>query len=304
MTPSHLETDGDGVIVCPAYAKLNLVLEVLGRRPDGYHQVLTVLQAIDLHDTVSVAPARALTLRCDDPSLANVDNLAYRAALALRQRYGVGRGASIAIAKRIPVAAGLGGGSADAAATLLALDRLWGLSLPEAELAAVGAGLGSDVPFCLRGGTALAGGRGEALAPLPAAPQRWLVLLCPPLTIPAKTATLYRRLSPATYDDGARARSVAEALRRGEFPAEGLLVNTFAKVADEAFPGLAAARAALEAVAPGPAHLSGAGPSLFVFFSDEQAALKALASLRERGVGVYLARTGAWRPTAVIEQPL
>jgi len=284
------------MIVWPAFAKVNLALEVLGRRPDGYHEIVSVMQTVDLHDTVAVAPAAALTFTCSDPALAGPDNLALRAAVALRQSAAPGRGAAIDLDKRVPVAAGLGGGSSDAAATLLALDRLWELHLSAPRLNELAATLGADVPFFLHGGTALVGGRGERIEPLPAAPERWLVLVRPPDSVPGKTALLYGRLTPADYGDGSATRAAAEALRRGEFPADEVLVNTFARVADGAFPGLAAARADLEAAAGRPAHLSGAGPTLFAVFTAPRPAEDALCRLQAKGREAYLVRTGPWRP--------
>ena len=281
---------------CRAYAKVNLSLEVIGRRPDGYHDLASLFQTIDLHDTLLASPSDQLSLECDDPSLAGPDNLAWRAALLLRQRAGVREGARLELRKGIPVAAGLGGGSADAAAALLALVRLWNLDLTRADLIDLAAGLGADVPYFLYGGTALARGKGEVLRQLPQAPPRWLVLLCPPLSLPSKTASMYALLTPELYDRGEATRAAAEAIAGGRFPDEKLLVNTFAKVADGAFPGLAAARASLARATGGrPAHLTGAGPALFVLFEERGEAERALVGLDAAAGRAYLARTGDWR---------
>ncbi len=280
------------MITCTAYAKVNLALEVVGRRSDGYHEIVTLLQTVSLHDTVRVAPAADLSLSCDVPALAGADNLALRAAVLLQQRCGARQGAAIHLQKRIPVAAGLGGGSSDAAATLLALAELWHLEPEMGMLAEVATALGSDVPFFLWGGTALAGGRGERLEALPPAPARWLVLLRPPVMLPGKTALLYRRLSPADFGDGATARAAAAAVREGRFPADELLVNTFERVADAVFPGLAAARASLQTAAGGrPVHLSGAGPTLFAVFADREPAVAACRRLLAEGNQAYLVRS-------------
>ncbi len=282
------------MIACAAYAKVNLALEVTGRRPDGYHEVVTLLQTVSLHDTVRVAPAAGLSLSCDEPALAGADNLVLRAATLLRERCGVRQGAAIHLEKRIPLAAGLGGGSSDAAATLLALARLWDLAAGAEVLAEVAAALGSDVPFFLRGGTALASGRGEQVEALPPAPERWLVLLRPPVVLPGKTALLYRRLSPADFTDGAAARAAAAEVREGRFPTEEQLVNTFERVADEVFVGLPAAREHLQAAAGGRAvHLSGAGPTLFVLFADREPAAETLRTLLAEGREAYLVRSEA-----------
>src|SRR5437762_1435344 len=148
-------------LVCSAAAKINLALEVLGRREDGYHEVATVMQAVDLSDRLVIEDAEVLELRVSAPDVpSDGSNLVVRAAHALREAASVSRGARFTLVKRIPVAAGLGGGSADAAATLLGLSRLWGLRWPGARLAELAATLGADVPFFLRGGVRAGGADG------------------------------------------------------------------------------------------------------------------------------------------------
>ncbi len=138
-----------------APAKVNLTLEVLGRRDDGYHDIVSIMQTVDLCDTITLEPADALAIECDDTSIGPSANLALRAATLLNESTGGGKGAKIRLEKRIPVAAGLGGGSSDAAATLVGLNRLWGLDLPIERLVGLAAGLGSDVPFFIHGGVAM-----------------------------------------------------------------------------------------------------------------------------------------------------
>lgn len=288
------------VIACPAYAKINLALEVIGRRPDGYHEIVSIMQTISLHDTVRVEPADGLLVSCSNPALAGEENLCYRAAVELRQETGIDRGAALHVEKGIPVAGGLGGGSSDAAAALLALDRLWGTRLPPARLRAVAARLGSDVPYLLQGGTALVGGRGELVEPLPDAPSMWLVLASPGVVLAGKTATLYGLLSSRDYDDGSKAAAAAAAIRRGRFPSDDALVNTFEKVAEAAFPSLAATRRLVEGVARGGrAHLAGAGPTLWLVRERREEAERIGAALRSQGVEIYVASTGPWRPRPI-----
>jgi 4-diphosphocytidyl-2-C-methyl-D-erythritol kinase len=187
---------------CPA--KVNLGLRVLGRRPDGYHEIVTVFQAIDLWDRLEAADAPALSLAVDDPSLpADESNLVLRAALLLRRRIpeAAGRGANLRLAKRIPAGGGLGGGSSDAAGALSVLAALWKLELPLGALVAMAAELGSDVPFFLTGGTALGTGRGERLASLPPIPERLVVLGFPPFSL--ATAEVYRALGATLTPPGA-----------------------------------------------------------------------------------------------------
>ncbi|MDE2766104.1 MAG: 4-(cytidine 5'-diphospho)-2-C-methyl-D-erythritol kinase [Chloroflexota bacterium] len=258
------------VLTILAPAKVNLALEALGRRSDGYHEVRAVLQAVGLCDEVGLDPAAGLSLAVKPPGAAPVEgNLALDAAKALRDAAGVRAGARITLAKRIPAAAGLGGGSSDAAAVLLGLRRLWGISLPDEALAEVAASLGSDVPFFLRGGTALATGRGADLEALPPPVEAYAVLLLAsdPPGPQAKTARLYGLLDAAHYSGGEATAEVARRLRAGEAvgAAEG---NVFDAVAAQAHPGHdGRLRAFRDAGARNPC-LAGAGPSLFALAGD------------------------------------
>ena len=146
--PSH-------TLTLKARAKVNLTLEVLGRREDGYHDIASIIQTIDLCDTLSLEPADSILFECDKPELQSQDNLALKAAYLLKASTGYDGGARITLLKGIPVSAGLGGGSSDAAATLTGLNTFWGLGLPLDELIPLAAQLGSDVPFFLHGGTAM-----------------------------------------------------------------------------------------------------------------------------------------------------
>ncbi len=185
-----------------AYAKINLALEVLGKREDGYHDVVTVMQTISLHDTLTLERAAEISLTCDRADLGHEGTLALKAARLLKERAGYSGGASIKLEKRIPVPAGLGGGSSDAAATLKGLNELWGLEMSQDELKVIGAELGSDVPFFIHGGTAMAFGRGERVRPLPPITLEWFVILSPKIDLPNKTAALYKRITPANYTLG------------------------------------------------------------------------------------------------------
>jgi 4-diphosphocytidyl-2-C-methyl-D-erythritol kinase len=266
-----------------AYAKVNLALEVLGRRPDGYHEVRTVLQSISLQDELTFRPAPSLTLRCGVPELETPDNLVLRAARLLQEDAGVREGAAIELRKGIPVAAGLGGGSADAAAALLALDRLWGLSLPQGRLMALAAELGADVPFCLLGGTALAWGRGAEVMPLRALPETWLVLLCPRVSLPRKTATVYAALDARAFSVGQAVEALAGAIQRGEPLPEACMVNSFEKAAHQAFPGLAGHRDALREAGPTGCTSRGRDPRCTPWCRNGRRALAWRSVCRRRG---------------------
>ena len=260
-----------------AHAKVNLTLEVLGRRDDGHHDIASVLQTIDLHDTLTLEAADDITLECDRPDLASLDNLALRAAHLLREMAGYHGGARIVLYKKVPVSAGLGGGSSDAAATLRGLNRLWGLGLSTEDLLPMAARLGSDVPFLLQGGTAMVQGRGERVRPLPPADLPSLVLLCPTIPLAQKTASLYARLSSTHYTRGHLTRKLEARIRGGGDVPPQLLFNVFDSVAFQAFPGLEDYWQTFHSLGAREIHLAGSGPSMF-----------APVSRREQGTAIHL----------------
>jgi 4-diphosphocytidyl-2-C-methyl-D-erythritol kinase len=245
-----------------AAAKVNLVLEILGRRVDGYHELATVMQTVDLADRLVLDDAEELTLTTSSSAVPDDgDNLALRAAMALRAAANVDRGVRIRLDKRIPVAAGLGGGSADAAAVLLGLNRLWGLRWARARLAEVAVTLGMDVPFFLEGGVALGTGRGEKLSAVAGAPLA-LVLINP--GTPVSTAAVYSRVTAAMYSNGEHARAMVEALRtRRPRAVAGSLYNGLEVAAAGATSDVTRMRAALAAAGALGAAMSGSGPTVF-----------------------------------------
>ena len=254
-----------------AAAKVNLALEVLSRRPDGYHEIATVMQTVDLSDRMMLEDTDGLEVRTSAAGVPTDErNLAYRAAAALREAAGIARGARITLDKRIPVAAGLGGGSTDAAAALVGLNRLWGLRWPVERLEELAVGLGMDVPFFLRGGAALGTGRGERLSPLGSAALA-LVLVNPRFAV--STAEMYGRITPAMYSDGARAKDAAGALEsRRAGRVAGSLYNGLELAARAAYPQIGQMQAALVAAGALGAAMSGSGPTVFgVALSWEQA---------------------------------
>src|SRR6266567_9058552 len=203
--PYNLPTEGVQMHFVRSYAKINLTLDVLGRRSDGYHELITIMQTIDLYDTICLTANEDTSVRmiCTRPELSNDDNLAARAAQAIRQRLNLTQGLDIELHKRIPVAAGLAGGSSNAAAVLLALQRWWQLPLSPTDLLSIAASLGSDIPFFLTGGLALCEGRGEYITPLASrwpAYMRWLLLVKP--SIGVSTAAVFRNLPTSDYSDG------------------------------------------------------------------------------------------------------
>ena len=243
-------------------AKVNLVLEVLGKRTDGYHELSTVLQAVDLFDRLRLEEAEDLTLGSDDPELPTDDrNLVVKAARLLGEAAGVGRGARITLEKRIPVAAGLGGGSSDAAAALWGLARLWGLRWSLRRLAELAVQLRMDVPFFLRGGRALATGRGERLEALPSGPSVSLVLAKP--DFPLSTREVYGRVPAALRDDGTKTRALTRALasRDSSRVAAGLY-NALESVVEPAHPEVSRTKRALLSAGALGAVMSGSGPTV------------------------------------------
>ena len=253
-----------------AAAKVNLTLEILGKRADGYHEIATVMQAVDLSDQITLDDADDLELRSGSAEVpTDGSNLAWRAAAALKEAAGIRAGVRIVLDKRIPVAAGLGGGSSDAAGVLLGLNRLWRLRWPLEQLDEVAAALGSDVPFFLRGGAALASGRGEKVEPLRGRSMA-LVLVNPRFR--SSTAEMYGRLTPAMYSDGAATRTLAGALGRSATRVAASLYNGMEAAAAVVYPQIVQMRAALLAAGALGALMSGSGPTVFgVARSYEQA---------------------------------
>jgi len=280
-------TAGAGrAITIESPAKINLLLDVLGRRADGYHDIRTIFQTVSLCDSVTVSlEGEGIGVASDDPALpAGEENLAGRAARALLDAAGRGAkgvGVRVQIVKRIPVGAGLGGGSGNAAATLVALDRLLGLGWGAARLEEIGAAVGSDVPFLVRGGAALGEGRGERLTRLPNLEPIPILLAKPPLSVSTRWA----------YDN------LAELLTRsGDFPTLAaadapMRVEALAPLARNDFEGLVMGahppvREARDAMLTGGAVvalMTGTGPTVFGLFTDEAKLRRTDHALRTNG---------------------
>lgn len=248
-----------------APAKLNLTLEVLGKRENGYHEVISLMQAIDLCDRVTLEAAPAFELRLDG-GIAGVpsgeSNLVYRALNALQAATGAGTGARISITKHIPAGYGMGGGSTDAAAVLRGLTRLSRPQLSAEELAAITASIGSDETFFLHGGTALATGRGEVIERLPDMPSQELTLFLPDETIADKTRRMYAQITPADYSDASLTRQAVEKLRAGEPLTWWDVGNAFDRHLKTLAPKAAGAMRACTQAGVG-VVATGAGPAFF-----------------------------------------
>ncbi len=283
-----VRTLDDGRIEALAPAKVNLYLEVLGKRPDGYHEIETLMVATDLFDELTFCerPSGAILVRCDVPDLpTGPENLVVQAAERLRDRAKVNRGAEIELRKAIPAQAGLAGGSSDAATTIACLDRLWDLDLGSESLDAVASEVGSDVSFFLHAPAAVCRGRGEKITALALDNPLFLVLVCP--TVGVSTADVYRNL---TLPD--RPRSIApalEALRSKNTASLGrTLFNRLQPVAEQLVPDLARVRVALQSLVPShlDGHLmSGSGSAYFGLARDRDAATAAARQLETLGLG-------------------
>ena len=280
-----------------AHAKVNLALEVLGTRDDGYHELRTLFQTISLHDDIVLRPrAKDITIRCDHPAVPTDDtNLAVRAARDLQRFAGVSHGVEITLTKRIPVAGGLGGGSSDAAAVLMGLDRLWRVGLGPAGLHPLARRLGADVPYFLIGGTALGLARGDEVYPLWRQLRGEVVIVDPER--PLSTAAVFRRLDAGlTPRDGANRifRFISSDLA-GHGTAFPILSNDLERPALEEAPDLAARvgliRGILIREGALMASLSGSGASYFGLFDDPERARKAQSRLVARGLKALRGRT-------------
>ena len=271
-----------------APAKVNLVLEVLGKDND-YHRISSIVQSIDLCDVLSFELDKELSFECDESSLKH-DNLVTRAAGLLRESTRCDLGARIELRKHIPWGVGLGGGSSDAAATLLALNELWRLGLSRSELVHLALELGSDVPFFVHKGTALVEGKGERITPLPALAASSFVLLVPPLPrVTAKTKQMYARLRVADFTRGESVGAALLSLRQGKRPDPDGMFNVFEKIACTFFPGLDRYRQVMQEAGAPWVHLAGSGPCLFALFSETKEAGQVFSQLKRQRLECYLA---------------
>lgn len=271
-------------ITLPSFAKLNLSLKVLGKRPDGFHEILTVFQTISLSDDLTFEAAKEISVECDDARVPTGErNLVIKAVRALSQKTGIRRGVRIGIKKRIPSPGGLGGGSSNAAVTLLAVSRLWELGLSPRELVEIGCELGADVPFFLCGGTAIGSGRGTAIDPICDLSLTDIVVVSPELDI--STPEAYSALG---FTDLTKKypKSILEHYRQA---ADGLItgrfdfVNDFESFVFSEYPVVREAAGRLRAAGAQVVLLSGSGPSVFGIFESSAHGEKAIKELEKNG---------------------
>jgi 4-diphosphocytidyl-2-C-methyl-D-erythritol kinase len=266
-----------------SFAKINWTLDALFKRDDGYHELRTIYQSVSLHDELRLGETRnAIEIICDDPRVpCDETNLAFKAAWLLRKVTGTSKGARIEIEKRIPVAAGLGGGSSNAAATLLALIRLWEIVIDEAELIRIAASLGSDVPFFLIGGTALGVGRGEEVYPLEQVRCEHLLLVNPGFGVPTRDA--YEKLSRLTSSEAASIIPFTLLAAKGISELPLVARNDLEAPVLAAYPEIAEVKQRLLSLGAKHALMSGSGATVFGVFDNSEMAGGAESELRKFG---------------------
>lgn len=276
------------VIEAPARAKINLALKVLGKRPDGYHEVEMVMQTVELHDImVFYSRQEGIELRVEGSDLsAGEDNLVCKAARLLEARGG-GQGVLINLKKNIPLAAGLGGGSADAATTLRTLNEMWGINLSLAELMRLGENLGADVPFCLQGGTALARGKGERLSSLSPCPRLGVVLVKPPFGV--STASVYGAFKLRPGLGKVNTGAMVRALQEGDVAGIARnLSNDLEAVTIKMHPEIAAIKEKLLKAGAMGSLMSGSGPTVFGLTPDLHSAREVAGRCKNNGEQVIV----------------
>jgi 4-diphosphocytidyl-2-C-methyl-D-erythritol kinase len=283
-------------IVESAYAKINLTLEIIGKRRDGYHNLASVMQTVDLSDDVVISEADTLTIECDDQSISSEINLAGKAAQVLADEVGRKPEIRIDISKNIPVSGGLGGGSTDAAAVLRGLNQLWTLDLSLDELTEIAAKIGSDVPFLVRGGTSLVQGRGEEVTPIADAPIGRVLVLYPNIDLEQptqKTANVFAHVTPNLYTRGNLTHKLAARIRsEGDCPPE-FFFNQFGTIGDELFDGWSDQVGLLHSLGATDVFMCGAGPSMFT-----------VPPSKELGTAWHLLLTSVYQRSAFLAEPV
>lgn len=273
-----------------APAKINLTLDVLHKRPDNYHEIEMIMTTVDLADRIGLkATESGIYIESADRFVPNDSrNLAYQAAQLLKDTYNIKSGVIISLDKQIPVAAGLAGGSSDAAATLKGLNQLWQLNLSLDELAELGAKIGSDVSFCVYGGTALAKGRGEIIQELPAPPNCWVILAKP--TIGVSTAEVYGAFD-AKKAEHPNTEEMIQALSAGDYNAMcANLGNALESVTLNLYPEVAQIKEQMKKFGADAVLMSGSGPTVFGLVQQEARIPRIYNGLRGFCAEVYAVR--------------
>jgi 4-diphosphocytidyl-2-C-methyl-D-erythritol kinase len=278
------------MLTATAPAKLNLTLEVLNKRPDGFHEIRSVVQTVSFGDKIKIGPGPRLEIKCNRPDWSATKSLVSKAVSLLRDSAGVSQGATIEIEKRIPMSGGLGGDSSDAAAVLRGLNMQWNLKLSLRDLIAYAAQLGADVPLFLYGGTLEIEGKGEKIRPLRPMPHMTAVLLSPAIPgVENKTRQMYAQLTVRNYTPGRITADFVNMLE-GKATKPGIgLYNVFDEPALKFFKGLKEIKEKFIAAGAEDVHVAGAGPTLYTLTRDDLKADDIQQRLQRMGYTAYLA---------------
>jgi 4-diphosphocytidyl-2-C-methyl-D-erythritol kinase len=275
------------IVIAPS--KLNLTLEVLKKRDDGYHEIRSVVQTLNLCDNLKFTANPKMEFKCNLPGWEAGKSLVSKAAELMRAEAGINQGALIEISKHIPMSSGLGGDSSDAVATLRGLNMLWKVNLSLPALLKMAAVLGSDTTLFLYGGTVLAEGRGEKISPAPAMPHMTAVILFPPIpAVNNKTFQMYSQLKARHYTSGKATDDLIESLKNRQFSSSGLF-NVFDEVGFSFFKGLKQYQQIFTEAGAKEVHLAGSGPTLFTILQDPVEANNIYKRLQEKKLEAYQA---------------
>lgn len=266
-----------------AYAKINLSLDVLRRRPDGYHEVKMIMQTVGICDILTIAKSenKDITLKVGNAPLpCDRSNLIYKAAEIVMQRFQLQQGVEITLEKKIPIAAGMAGGSSDAAALFRGMNRLFGLGMSLQDMQRLGIKIGADIPYCIMGGTALSEGIGEVLSPLPAPPEAYLLIAKPDIDV--STKFVYENLHADTLAVHPDVDGMVQALETGDLGGiTDRMGNVLETVTENTYPVISDIKTLMKSRGAENALMSGSGPTVFGIFKEKEKVEKAGDALRE-----------------------
>jgi 4-diphosphocytidyl-2-C-methyl-D-erythritol kinase len=292
--PQNPRLPTGGFVKIPAFSKINLFLDVLGKRPDGYHNIVSVMQIVDLFDDISIkwnfddlVKGCRVQLSCGAAGVLAEDNLVTKAAHALIEEYDLQGSFEIELVKRVPVGAGLGGGSSDCAATLLGINKLLGFKIPFSRLLEIGRSLGADVPFCLTGGTALVEGIGEKITPLPKMPPCFFVIAYPDIKV--STADIFARFSLSERSFNVSA-TVSAIMAQNLPQIASSFYNVFEPITAGLFPQIEKIITRFRAYGALGVQMSGTGSAVFACFNDEKSAFMASNRIKKYASQVFLCK--------------
>ena len=281
------------LLAAKSFGKINITLEVIGRFPDGYHQIVSVMQAIELCDTLSFKLSfnQHINFICDMPVIQTDDNLVLKAARLLKEYSEHPYGADIHLEKIIPVSSGLGGGSSNAAVTLLTLNQLWDLNLNQDTLTMLAKKIGSDVAFFLNSPSCIAEQKGDTITQIKSVQPTNMVLVVPKIDLQEKTKNMYNLISMKDYTDGKLSFKTAKLIESGQLPTHYPMYNIFKKVAMESFPEISLAEKAMIESGASQVQLSGSGPSLFTFTKSTNESKRISEKLAALGYNPIISKT-------------